>query len=75
MPSLESRPVTTPLVEGHALVSEWYDDGLMELVSKSGSLDLDLERRERMLASQEPRDVLPLETEATAGMELTMIAM
>lgn len=36
--------------------------------------DLDLERRERMLASQEGRDVLPLETEATAGIELTIIA-
>ena len=44
-------------------------------MSKSDGLDLDLEKRKRMLASQDGSDVLPLETEATAGMELTMIAM
>lgn len=44
-------------------------------MSKSDSLDLDLPMRERMLVSQDGSDVLPLETEATAGMELMMIAM
>ena len=47
----------------------------LDLVSESDSLDLYLAIRERMLASQAGSDVLPLETEATAGMELTMIAM
>ena len=39
-----------------------------------GAAGLDLRRRDRMLVSQDVTEVLLLETEATAGIELTMIA-
>ena len=62
----------TTLSEGHSPVLDGYE--MRDLVSVAESLNVELERRARMLASQDGSDVLPFETDATAGMELTIIA-